>query len=150
VGAGLIAAVSSAPFALLALPLGVGGVGMIAGGLLLRGNRTWVSMGAGTLFLSVVVAGGFGAPVEFLFVSTIATLLAWDLGQNAVSLGEQVGRHSRTRRNEVIHASFSTIVAMAAMALGYVTYTLSGGGRPVAALAMLLFGVVFLLWAIRT
>jgi hypothetical protein len=147
--AAFVAALTSAPFALLALPLGLGGVGIVAAGVFLRYNRTWVTLGAASLFLSVIISGGFGAPVEFLLVSTIGTMLAWDLGQNAISLGEQMGRHTNTRRNEVIHASFNTVVAMLAMGVGYGIYSVASGGQPVAALTMLLFGSIFLVWAIR-
>ncbi|WP_317175772.1 DUF7519 family protein [Halomontanus rarus] len=148
--AAVVAAITSAPFALLALPLGIGGAGIVAAGLRLGGKREWVTLGAGALFLSILVAGGFGTPVEFLLVSTISTLLAWDFGQNAISLGEQIGRHSRTKRNEVIHASASLVVALLSSAFGYLVYTNAGSGRPVASLTMLVLGVVLLIWAIRT
>lgn len=150
VGTAIIAALTSAPFALLALPLGIGGVGVIAAGLLLVNNRTWVTIGSVMLFLSVIIAAGIGAPVEFVLVSMAATALTWDIGQNAISLGEQMGRHTETARNEIIHASASTIIAMLTTGFGYIVYLTAGGGRPTAALMLLLFGIVFLIWAIRT
>ena len=148
--AAIVAALASGPFALLALPLGIAGVGGVAAGLLVAENRTWVSIGVGALFLCVLVSGGFGTPVELLLVSTVATVLAWDFGHNAISLGEQMGRHTRTRRNEVTHAAFTTMVAMLAAAFGYGLFAVAGGGRPIAALVMMLLGLVFLVWAIRT
>lgn len=150
IAAAIVATLTSAPFALLALPLGLAGTGAIAAGLLLAEDRTWVTIGTGALFLSVLVSGGFGTPVELMLVSTIATVLAWDVGHNAISLGRQMGRHSRTRRNEVIHGATSTVVAMVAAAFGYGVYAVAGGGHPVAALATLLLGLVLLIWAIRT
>lgn len=148
--AGIVAAVTSAPFVLLALPLGIGGVAMIAGGLFYRPNRTWISVGAVCLYLSPVIAGGFGVPSELLLVSVIASLLAWNFGQYAMDLGEQIGRHSPTQRNEVIHISVVMIVAVLAGTVGYAVYTAAGRGQPVAALTMLLFGGILLTWAIRT
>lgn len=151
IGAGLVAALLTAPFALLAAPVGFGGVGILAAGLLRGGNRAWVSLGAAGLFFSVIIAGGFNAVgPELLLVAAAATLLAWNLGLNAISLGEQIGRHSRTRRNEIVHGAAATIVAALAAAVGYAAFVSVGGGRPVAALSLLLFGAVFLAWAIRT
>lgn len=148
--AGVVAALASAPFAVIALPLGVGGVGILAGGLFFRSSRTMVSIGTGGLFLAVLVAGGFGIPVELLLLGATASVVAWDLGRNAISLGEQVGRHSTTTRNEAIHASITVVVALVAAALGYGVALLAGGGKPMAALAVVLFGVLALFWAIRT
>lgn len=150
VAAGMIAALASAPFALLALPLGFGGIAILAYGLFGSADRTTVSIGTVGLFLSVIVAGGFGTPLEFLLLGMAATMVAWDLGQNAIGLGEQVGRHSKTTRSEAIHASISVLVAMLAAVVGYVVYHSAGGGRPVAALTAVLVGVVLLLWAIRS
>lgn len=150
IGAGVVAALTSAPFALLALPLGLGGIAILASGLLGEASRTRVTFGAAGLFLSVLVAGGFGTPVEFLLVSMIGTVLAWDYGQNAISLGEQIGRHSDTQRNEIVHASMSAIVATVAAGLGYAVFMVAGGGRPVSALLMLVAAVVFFAWALRT
>lgn len=148
--AAIVAALTSAPFALLSLPVGIAGAGAVAAGLLVAENRTWVSIGVGALFLCVLISGGFGTPVELLLVSTVATVLAWDLGHNAISLGEQMGRHARTQRSEVTHAAFTTLVAMLAAGFGYGLFATVGGGRPVAALSMLLLGLLFLAWAIRT
>lgn len=148
--AAVVGALTSAPFAVLALPLGIGGIGMIAFGLVRRPSRTLVSLGTACLFLSVIVASGFGTPVEFLLLSTIAIVLAWDFGQNAIGLGEQMGRHAQTKRNELIHAAASTIIVFVAAGLGYGMYLGASGGQPVSALAVLLLGLVFLMWAIRT
>lgn len=150
VAAGTIAALASAPFALLALPLGFGGIAILAAGLFVSESRTMVSIGTVGLFLSVIVAGGFGTPVEFLLIGMAGTLVAWDLGQHAIDLGEQIGRQSKTTRNEAIHASISVLVAVLAASIGYAVYYSAGGGRPVAALTAVLVGVVLLLWAIRT
>lgn len=149
IGAAVIAALTSALFSVLALPLGIAGVIAIAAGLLVAERRIWVKLGTGSLFLCILVSGGFGTPVEFLLISTIATVLSWDLGSNAISLGEQMGRHSRTRRNEIIHGTFSTLVAMVATGIGYGFFTTASEGQSIAALSMFLAGVVCLIWAIR-
>lgn len=148
--ASVLAALLSAPFALLALPVGIGGAGILAMGLLRGGNRTWVTMGAASLFLAILISGGFGTAPVILLLSTAATFLAWNLGLNAISLGEQIGRHSETRRNEIVHGAVVALVVMVAVMFSFTVYTAVSGGRPVAALSLLLFGAVFLAWAIRT
>ncbi|WP_459190695.1 DUF7519 family protein [Halosimplex sp. J119] len=150
VGAAVIAGLTSAPFALYALPLGFGGIAVLASGLFMGSSRLRVTMGAAGLFLSVLIAGLFGTGPEILLVSAAATILAWNFGQNAISLGEQIGSSSRTRRNEIIHASAATIVAMVATGVGYGVYLIGSGGRPMAAVGMLSLALVFLIWAIRT
>ncbi|MCU4742424.1 DUF7519 family protein [Natronoglomus mannanivorans] len=150
VAAALIAALTSAPFAVLAVPLGFGGLAILASGLFGEPSRARVTLGAAGLFLSVLVAGGFGTPAEVLLISMIGTLLAWDLGQHAIGLGEQVGSHSKTQRNEIVHASLSAMVAAISAAIGYLVFATAGGGRPVSALILLLVAVVFFAWALRT
>lgn len=147
--AAIVAGVTSAPFAIIAIPLAVGGVAMIAGGLFWRANRRWVTIGTVSLYLSPVIAGGFGVPPALLLLSVLASLLAWNFGMHALDLGEQIGRHSRTRRNEVIHLSVITIVGLLSGGVGFAAYTLSGAGQPLAALGMLILGGVFLAWAMR-
>jgi len=147
--AAVIAGVTSAPFALYAIPLGLGGIAVLASGLFMGANRLRVTMGAAGLFLSVLIAGLFGTGPEILLVSGAATVLAWNFGQNAISLGEQIGASSRTRRNEIIHASAATIVAMVGAGVGYGVYVIGSGGRPVAAVGMLALALVFMIWAIR-
>ena len=150
VGAALVAALTSAPFSILALPVGFGGVAIVAGGLFLKGNRSWVTIGSAGLFLSALISGGFGTPIEILIVSMAATLLAWNLGQHAIGLGEQLGRNVETSRNEAIHGSAALIVSLLAAGLGYLVYSSVSGGKPVAALGVVLLGTVFLVWTIRT
>lgn len=148
--AAVIASLTSAPFALLAAPLGFGGAVIIAAGLFTGdGNRAWVTIGAAGLFLSVLIAGTFGTPPELLLFSMAATILAWNFGQNAIGLGDQLGRHSKTRRNEIVHASVSVIVAIVVAGFGYVVFAAAAGGQPLAALGLMLLGAVILTWAIR-
>jgi len=147
--AAAIAAATSAPFQVLTLPLGLSRIAAVAAGLWVTESRTWVSIGAASLILSILLSGSLGTPTELLLISMVATVVAWDVGQNAISLGEQMGRHSTTRRNEIIHGSASAVVSLAAGGLAYVIYLTASGGQPVAALSMMALGLVFMIWAIR-
>lgn len=150
IGAAVVAALTSAPFGIMSIPLGFAGIALVGYGLYVKEERKWVSFGAASLVLAIIISGTLGAPLEFLLVSMIGTILAWDFGQNAIGLGQQIGRESETRRNELIHMSASLIVAGAAAALGYGVYALSAGGQPVSGLSMLVLALLLMLWAIRT
>jgi hypothetical protein len=127
----------------------VGGVGLVAlvGGLS-RGVDALVSLGVLGLVLGVLVAGAAGAPAELLLVSAAASAVAWDVADQAVSLGEQVGRRADTARAEFVHAAGSALVATVAVAAAYLVFRTVAGG-PVLALALLLLGAILLASVLR-
>ena len=120
---------------------GVGLVALVAG--LRRGVRRLVSLGVFGLLLGVLVAGAVGVPTELLLVSAAASAVAWDVADQAVSLGEQVGRGADTARAELVHAAGSALVATLAVTAAYIVFTAVTGG-PVVALALLLLGAILL------
>ena len=79
----------------------------------------------------------------------IATVLAWDFGEQAISVGEQLGREADTTQLEITHAAGSTVVGVGAGALGYGIYLVSSGGQPVPTLVFLLLAAVVLTSALR-
>jgi hypothetical protein len=127
----------------------VGGVGLLSlvGGLRLGVERA-VSLGAVGLFAGVLVAGAVGAPAELLLVSAAASVVAWDVASQSVSLGEQVGRAADTARAELVHAAGSALVATAAVAAAYVVFRVLPGG-PVLALALCLLGGILIASVLR-
>jgi hypothetical protein len=147
VGAGLclvVAAVSSAS----ALAASAIGLVVLAGGLLL-GARRLVTAGGVGLFAAVLFGGLAGAGPELLLVGLLAAVFAWDVGENGIGIGEQLGRETNTTRAELVHAASTLLVGVVATALGYGAYQSAGGGRPVTALVFLLLGVVTLVAALR-
>jgi hypothetical protein len=147
--AGLVGLVAVAAQAVGGPSALVGGVGLLAlvGGLRL-GARRLVSLGILGLLLGVLVAGAVGVPTELLLVSAAAGAVAWDVADQAVSLGEQVGRGADTERAELVHAAGSGLVATAAVAAAYLVFRAVTGG-PVLALALLLLGAVLLASVLR-
>ena len=146
-------AVAFAGFAVIAAgPEGalLGGIGvpLVLAGVVF-GWRRAVTIGAFVVFAGVVLAGVREAPPEGLLVGTAAVVLAWDLGENAIGLGEQLGRAARTRRAEITHAALATLVGVVAVALGYAVFRLATGGQPLAALVFLLAAAIALLEALR-
>jgi hypothetical protein len=145
------AAVSAGASALTStVGLGLGGTGflLVAVGLV-RGRRRAVGLGAGGLFVGAL-AGGVVTGAPFLLLpGVIAAVLAWDLGEQAINVGEQLGREADTAQLEVTHAAASTVVGAGAGGLGYAIYLGASGGQPVTALVFLLLGAVALISALR-
>ncbi|MDS0295933.1 DUF7519 family protein [Halogeometricum luteum] len=84
---------------------GVLGVGLVGAGVApLRSNRAGalVTVGAAALTVAVVLAGLLTeAGATPLLAAMVAAVVAWDAGERAVSLGEQVGVAARTWPVEV-------------------------------------------------
>jgi len=152
VAASLVAGAVAALSALLAAPVGGALVGVAAVGLLagsLRRSPRTLSWAAGIGAVGIAAAGYRGGAVEALLSAGVALALAWDLADHGVSLGEQVGREARTRRNVVVHAGTNLLVGGLSVAVVYGAYLAAAGNQPIAALALLLFGAVALASALR-
>lgn len=94
-----------------------------------------------------LTAGAMGlAPVSSL-IGAVFGVLAWDTAENAVVVGRQLGRRADTTRTELVHVAASGLVTATVAIIGYVTFRLSHGRQPLAALALLVFGALFVLWA---
>ena len=86
----------------------------IAGGLRLLGETTGAQLAAaGTLTAAIAAAI---ADLSFVFVvgGVAASLLVWDLGEFAATLGAELGREGSTRRGELVHAGGAVLLAAAA------------------------------------
>jgi hypothetical protein len=97
------------------------------------------------LFGSVVVAGLLSAPAVALVVAMVGAVLAWDVGENAITVGEQFPETARTWRGELIHAIVSTIVVTVFAIGAFAVYTVSTGGYPLAAVALVVVGALVVL-----
>lgn len=147
---GVIAVVASGFTSVLALLFGVLGVVGLATGIFGLHSRRGVVVSSGLLFVAVLVSGLLGNSTEMLLAGTIATILALDLGQNAVSIGRQLSDATYTRRGEFVHAAASVVVGVLVAGLGYGIYLVSADGQPIGALVLLLLAAVLLIWSFRT
>jgi hypothetical protein len=140
VAVGLAAPLGGAVATLSVVALAVG---------LVRSSRAWLSRAAVVGVGGVLVAGVRGGGPEALLVGLLGTVLAWDVADNAVGLGAQLGRETDTRRVEAVHTAGSLVVGAAGAAVGYGVFLVAAGGQPVAALVLLVVGVVALAAALR-
>lgn len=92
-------------------------VGVLAFGAgIVRGSRGWLAVGGIGLFAGMLLAGLIETSPVFPLVGTATTLVAWDVGEHAIGVGEQLGREADTRRQELVHAGLS--VCVGALGLG--------------------------------
>lgn len=126
----------------------VAGLAVLAGGLVparAGWERTLVDAGAGLLFVAVLVSGVVrGAAPEVLVAAGALCVLAWDAGENAVSLGSQLGTEARTLRGELAHVGASAAVAAVAVGGVLAVARLGVQGLSFGALGALLVAVVVL------
>jgi hypothetical protein len=76
-----------------------------------------IALGAGLLFVGAMGAAAAGAGLVPVLVAGAGALLAWDLGENAVELGAQLGRAAETSRGEFAHGGASALVAGSSVAV---------------------------------
>lgn len=108
-------------------------------------ERRLVTTGTALVFLSVLVSGLVETTsLTSLLVAGAATILAWDAGENAVSLGHHVGARGSTTRAAAVHSAASGLVAVVALLLALSVHRLDVDGLPLAALAALLVAGVVL------
>lgn len=138
------------PFFLLAIPFGLAAIGFIAGGVLVTGSRGWVSLGVTSGFIALLLVGLItGVDPLFLGVGAVGVFIAWDVGQHAITIGEQFGRDGRTQRGELMHAGASCLVGAIGLGVTYGVYLAGTGGQPTLAVFLLVVGLIGLIWALR-
>lgn len=152
--AALAATGASAP-SLLGVFAGLAGTATLAVGMV-RPSRRLVSAGCALVFAGVLAAGTVGASGGpggaggslAVLPGVAGALLAWDFGEQAVNVGEQLAPTGVTR-SELVHAAGSVLVASVAGAVAVAVFSAGGGGQPLTALVLLLLAVVVLASALR-
>lgn len=144
----LFSAVTTLFAAPAAAAASLAGMALLGAGLATVSRRL-VTLAGAILVGSVLYAGYLGAAPEPLLVGALLGVLAWDVASNAISIGNQLGQESRTRRAETVHAASSLVVGAFSVVVGYGTYVAAGGGQPLAALLFLVMGAVALVSGFR-
>lgn len=133
-----VLASTSSPMASI---VGILGVVVLTAGVR-NASRKLLTFGVIVLFGAVLVAGASAAPLAFVLVGAGATIVAWDAGTNAITVGRQLGAAAETRRLEVVHSLVTAAVATAVGAVGYGAFWLTNGGQSTAAVALLLLAAL--------
>jgi len=148
--------VSLSVVATLAL-LSASGTGLTVGAVavtllftgVIRSERRLVDAAAATFLAGIGVVGIEGAPPVPLVVAAAAAVGAWDVGENAIGVGEQLGRAADTRRAELAHAATTLGLAGGTAVVGLVGFRLTTSTQPVTTVAVLVVAVVALTAALR-
>ncbi len=107
--------------------------------------RRLLAVGVACVVVGVLSSGFvYGADSAHLLAATALAVLAWDAGENAVSLGRQVGRDGVTARVEIAHVGASAVVGALAVGAALAAAALPLSGVPVAAVLLLLVAVLAL------
>lgn len=148
-GAGVLAVITSATSV---LAMGVGAFGLLGliTGLFVLGSKRATAVGTGVVFLGVVLSGVLGNPSPLLVLGAMAAILAFDFGENAFSVGNQLSTETETTRGELVHAAASVIAGTLIVGVGAIVYAAGMEGLTYGALSFLLFGGLLLVWGIRT
>lgn len=148
--AAFMALIATAPFSAISIPFSLAGILFIALGLFVSHSEGWVSIGMLSIFLGIVLAGLIGtASLPLLLVAIVGLMVSWDVGQHAITIGNQLGRSAPTQRGELIHAAASCLVGVLAAGAVYTAYLLGSGRQPVLALVLVILGVSILIWSLR-
>lgn len=114
------------------------------------GSRTLVKLGVGLVFCSVLLAGFFQSVTPHVLLgATAASVVAWDAGEHAIGLGEQLGRSATTWRLELVHVGATGLVAVAAVGGVYATRTVATGTPSFAGFTATTVALLLLVVALR-
>jgi hypothetical protein len=131
---------------------GVAGVGVLGAGVApVRSDRARGLVTAGAAVLTVaVVLGGVLTDVGALPLlgAMVAAVVAWDAGERAVSLGEQVGVRARTWPVEVTRTTATALYGGAVVGATLLVRGLNVTDVPLVGLLLLLCGTVAVLVAL--
>lgn len=115
-----------------------------------RGWERWfVTAGTAGVLIAVVTSGVVrGTSTVPILLAGVATVVAWDLGEQAVNLSSHVGIEARTHRVELVHGGAAVVVGVVAVALALFVQNASVTGLPLAGLGVLLGAAVVLTTAL--
>jgi hypothetical protein len=144
--AGLLVCVAALPRIGLA-PTVIGLVVLATG--LFTGRRSLVTLGATGQLVGLFITGASNVPTVRVLVGIAAAVVAWDVGQYAVGLGDQIGRTAPTRRAELRHAGTSLTIAAGTAGIAYTLFLGAAGNQPTTALVALLSTAILLVLVLR-
>ncbi|QGN06159.1 hypothetical protein Hrd1104_01850 [Halorhabdus sp. CBA1104] len=114
-----------------------------------RGRRLVLGVGVAGLFASVLVAGVAGYDPTLVAVAGSGAVLTWDIAEHAIGIARQLGTGPDRRRLLLAHTVGSTIVAVGALAVVLVGFSVTPRDLPLVAVVLLLAGLLALVPALK-
>lgn len=152
VGFAFVAGSAGKPSLLFEIYPGIVGLTLLALGLapVRQGWERWFVTGGTAGVLTAVVTSGVvrGTSTVPILLAGVATVVAWDLGEQAANLSRHVGTDARTHRAELVHAGAAVVVGVVAVAIALVVTNAQVTGVPLAGLGVLLGSAIVLTTAL--
>ncbi len=140
----------TAPFTVLAIPFGLAGIAIFIAAMTAMQSRGWLTVGTGLILLGAILTGSFGVLTpEIMLMGVGLVLIGWDAGQHAITLGNQLGRQTRSHRNQLVHTAFTALAVGIIGGILFGIYQFAGDGRPAPAVAIMIVGIIFTAWLLR-
>lgn len=115
------------------------------------GSRRFVKIATWLVFIGPVLSAGMeytepsnAYDIVRVLGATVAAALVWDLGENSVSLGRQIGREARSFWNETVHGFGTVLMGSVSAGIAYVSYGFSVGTPALESVVFLLVSIVLL------
>lgn len=114
------------------------------------GSRWLVKLGSGLVFVCVLAATLFRlSPSNVLLAGAVLSVLAWDAGDNAIGIGEQLGTRAATRRPELVHLCGTAAVGVVGVGATFAVDGVAVAGFSLESFVLLLGAVVLLTLALH-
>lgn len=114
------------------------------------GSRLLVKAGSAGLFAAVVLAGLFqSAGLTLLLVAAVGSIVAWDAGEHAIGVGEQLGARASTWRCELPHIAATALVGVLGALTIFAVRGVANDSLSLPAFAMVFVAMVLLTVALR-
>lgn len=141
------------PGRVLVVVPGVLGLAILATGLvpIRRGwARPLVKIGTALVVLSALHAGAFRlATLPQVLIAVLLAVVAWDAGENAIGLGDQLGQRAETTALELVHVGGTAAVGGVGVTAALLASDIGTVGGSLGALVLLLVSMVLLLAALH-
>ncbi|MFB6253320.1 MAG: hypothetical protein ABEI06_01770 [Halobacteriaceae archaeon] len=133
------------PYGMIFASIGLAGFGL---GLVF-GARVLLTAGTGSLYLGVLLGATTVNSVIIPLISAAAVIVAWDIGDQGISIGNQLSTNASASRLEFIHGLVSIGIGLFSTIGAYIVYRVATGNQPVTALFLLLFAAIVLIATLR-
>jgi hypothetical protein len=127
---------------------GLVGIALLGAGLCPisgRFARRFVSAGLASVVIGVAIVGVFESkPPLRLLAATVAAVVAWDIAEHSISLGEQLRTDVTTRSVDLVHVGATAGYGVGLIIVSALLFDHGATGLPLSTLVLLLVAAIIL------